>query len=666
MSAVTNSKGTIVPTPQQDSLGSPTVLQPEADDLPPNSRFPLSPRRYPKVRVDRGVGIRMSDGVILSADITRPAYWRRMALAEPLPAVVSFTPYNKTLLTRAAPLIGLLEHFGPAVYRMVPSSRHGRAGGREVLRTLGGGALEAVSTHRALISRGFVHVAVDVRGTGTSTGKLEVFSEREQQDAQEVLRWVRAQPWCDGDLAMTGISYLAITALHAAGRRPEGLKAVFAMMGSADLTKDLMLTGGVQSMFTIGWLAAVNAVKWLPSVPALVRTGALGSYARDRMASPGTRFGDITRSILSDDHVEHWYHEDSVMRCPRIEDITAATWLQAGWHDVFVHSATTLFERMQLEPGAGQLVVEDTYHIAPGTGFGAPDYPQRLNELQCAFFDRWVKGIDNGIDAYGPITIRQQGAGWVSRPAFPAPHATVYSWNLSAKSSGSASHSAYDGSLSATIDVRMDDVRLPRRRPGIASQTTSWGLMGLTAMLGSKWAVDDRRHEAGAVTFTSDPFPEDLLISGPINLHLRVRTSGLDAFWLATVCDVAPDGMSSVIARGALRSSRRGIDEHSSLRVGGELLGAHHPLTAEAMLPVQPGIPHELDIDINPTEAVLRSGHRLRVAVARTSWPRFYLTPRVAWKMRCPQEIVLDPHRPCRLVLMAAPADSNAATDLSA
>lgn len=649
---------------QQVSFGEP--LRPGLVGLPPNARFSLGPQRYPKVRVDRGVGIRMSDGVILSADITRPAYRRGVAVDEPLPVVVSLTPYNKTLLTRSAPLIGLLGHFGPAVYRLVPSSRHGRAGGREVLRTLGGGALEAVSANRTLISRGFVHVAVDVRGTGTSTGRLEAFSEREQQDAQEVLSWVRAQPWCDGDLAMTGISYLAITALHAAGRRPEGLKAVFAMMGSADLTKDLMLTGGVQSMFTIGWLAAVNAVKWLPSVPALVRTGALRSYVRDRMASPGTRFGDVTRSILSDDHVEHWYHEDSVMRCPRIEDITAATWLQAGWHDVFVHSATTLFERMQLAPGAGQLVVEDTYHIAPGTGFGAADYPQRLDELQCAFFERWVKGFDNGIDAYGPITIRQQGAGWVSRAEFPAPRATVHSWYLSAKNTGSADHSAYDGSLSASPDKATTEVRLPRRRPGIASQTTSWGLMGLTAVLGSKWAVDDRGHEKGAVTFTSDPLPEDMLISGPINLHLRVRTLGIDAFWLATVCDVAPDGVSSVIARGALRSSRRAIDEDSSLRVGGELLAARHPLTAEAVLPVQPGIPHELDIDINPTEAVLRAGHRLRVAVARTSWPRFYLTPRVAWKMRRAQEIVLDPGQPSRLVLMAAPADSNAATDLSA
>ncbi|GAB0107677.1 CocE/NonD family hydrolase [Nocardia sp. JMUB6875] len=622
--------------------------------LPPNARFDIGPARYPKVHLRRGVGIRLSDGTILSADITRPADRRGRPVTEPLPAVITLTPYNKTLMTRANPLIDAVSAVGPLVYRLVPPSPHGRAGGREMLRALGGGALESVRANRTLIARGYIHIAVDVRGTGTSTGRLQLMSAREQRDHLEVLDWVRHQPWCNGDLAMTGISYLAITALQTAGHRPEGLKAVFALVGSEDPTRDLILTGGAQSTFNIAWLAAVNGGKWLPSVPGLVKSGAALRYLRDRVASPFTRFTDLTGALLDDHHRQHFYDADARDRRPDLENITAATWIHAGWHDVFARSTPGLHHRLRLPAGAAQLVVEDSYHVGPGTGFGTHDHPQRLDELQCAFFDRWVKGIDNGIDAYGPVTVRQLGGDWVSRDDYPHPAARPHHWYLSRQPSGAAPHAAHDGSLQHAPDRYAARIRLPRKRPAITSQTSTWILMGLPTLLGRDWSIDDRTHEAAAATFTSDALDHDLLLSGPINLHLHASTAGTEAFWAVTVCDVAPDGTSTVLARGALRSTRRALDEKASGYRDGELLTAEHDLSAAAVLPVNPGVPHDLDIDITPTEAVLRTGHRLRVAIARTSWPRYFLTPAVTRHIR-DQHIVLDPDRPSRLSFLALP-----------
>ncbi|MCU1643874.1 MAG: CocE/NonD family hydrolase [Nocardia sp.] len=642
-------------SPSQESASASAAIGARGATLPPNARFKLGPAIHPRIHVDRGIGIRLSDGTILSADITRPADRHGTVVTEELPAVITLSPYNKTLMTRANPLINLVSALGPLVYRAVPPSAHGRAGGREMLRALGGGALESIRANRTLIARGYIHVAVDVRGTGTSTGRLELMSAREQRDHLEVLEWVRNQPWCNGDLAMTGISYLAITALQTAGHRPEGLKAVFALVGSEDPTRDIMLTGGTQSTFNLAWIAAVNGTKWLPSVPGLVKTGAVGQFLRDRLASPFTRLPDVAGALLSDQHHQHFYDDEATDRRPRLENFTAATWIHAGWHDVFVRSAPALHQRLRLPAGAAQLVVEDSYHVGPGTGFGSADHPQRLDELQCAFFDRWVKGIDNGIDEYGPVTVRQLGGGWVSRDTFPHPDARVHQWYLSADASGAASHAADDGSLTDTPDRYPGRIRMPRKRPGITSQTSSWILMGLPTLLGRDWAVDDRAHEAAAVAFTSAPLPEDLLLSGPLNLHLRVVTSGTDAFWAVTICDVSPDGSSAVIARGALRSSRRAVHDSTSHYVDGQLLTADHPLTADTVLPVQPGTPHDLDIDITPTEAVLHEGHRLRVAVARTSWPRYFLTPVVSRHIK-DQAIVLDPRHPSRLTFLAAPA----------
>ncbi|MBL1073753.1 CocE/NonD family hydrolase [Nocardia sp. 2] len=646
-------------------LSRTSALPDRSAPLPPNARFPLGPVVYPRVRVQRGVGIRLSDGTILSADITRPADRDGAPVTTPLPTIITITPYNKTLMTRADPLIDAVTAAGPWVYRLVQPSAHGRAGGREMVRALGGGALEAIRANRTAISRGYVHVSVDVRGTGTSTGRLQLMSEREQRDHLEVLAWVRQQPWCNGDLAMTGISYLAIAALLTAGHRPEGLKAIFAIVGSEDGTRDLILTGGMQSAFTPFWLLAVNGTKWLPSVPGLLKSGAALRFLRDRLTSPFTRGGDVVGAMLDENHPEHFYGADARARRPRLEDITAATWIQAGWHDVFARSVPGLHNRLDLPGGAAQLVVEDSYHVGPGTGFGTDDHPQRLDELQCAFFDRWVKGIDNGIDEYGPVTVRQLGGGWVSRDAYPHPAARVHRLFLSAESSGAAPHAGADCSLRPDPGRRSRRISLPRKRPPIASQTSSWINMGLTTLLGRDWSIDDRGYESAAVTFTGAPLPEDLVISGPLNLHLRVVTTGADAFWATTVCDVAPDGTSTVIARGALRSTRRAVDESASRYVDGELVGAEHPLTPESVLPVAPGVPHELDIDTTATEALLRAGHRLRVTVTRGSWPRYFVTPSVA-RLHKDQSIVLDPRHPSTLTFLATLSTAAPAEELPA
>ncbi|MFB7719544.1 CocE/NonD family hydrolase [Nocardia sp. NPDC056100] len=612
-----------------------------------DARFEIGPAQYPAVRVQRGAGIRISDGATLSADIFRPARRGGDVVRDPLPAVVTFTPYNKTAIDRAAPLLGLGHALGTRLNRRLRPTPGGRAGAREVVRALGGGAVDVIRPSRTLISRGYVYVHVDVRGTGSSTGVMGMQDEREQQDFQEVLAWVREQPWCDGTLGLSGISYSAMAALLAAGRRPPGLKAVFAVEGSADFARDLMYTGGAHSIFIMGWLGVVNAAKWAPTVPGLMKSGVLLRYLRDRAASPATKIGAIAGAGLWAGHPENFYKQAELDRRPDITGIDVPTWVHGGWHDLFDRSNPLIYQQLRLEPGAKQLVMDDAYHATPGTGFGTPGHPQRLDELQCAWFDRWTKGIDNGIDRYGPVTLRRLGGEWVTRDEFADPAASVCRWYLSAAPSHTAAHAGVDGSLTSEPGDQ-SRLTLPRTRTGPISHNTTWVGAGLPALLGRKWVHDNRTAESSALAFTSAPFEADTLLHGPANLHLTVLATGTEAFWAVTVCDVAPDGTSTVLTRGALKSSRRAVDELASTRVDGELLVAVHPLTAEALLPVVPGVEHELDIDINATEAVLRAGHRLRVTVARTSWPRYVLTPATTRAIKG-QQVVLDPERPSYL-----------------
>ncbi|MFW0789571.1 CocE/NonD family hydrolase [Gordonia sp. CPCC 205333] len=619
----------------------------------PTTRFDIGPRKYPRRYVDRGAAIRLSDGTVLSADVTRPATARGKPVPDPLPTVVTFTPYNKMAISRGAPLFDLADQLGPLVSRVVGPTTTGRAGPRELIRALGGGGTDVLRASQTLVSRGYAYVMIDVRGTGSSTGVMEMFSEREQQDSIEALEWVRNQPWCNGDLALSGISYSAIVALQAAGNQPAGLKAVFAVEGSADVAKDWIQTGGAQSVFTIGWLAVVNFAKWAPSIPALLRAKVVRRFIGDRLRSPLTMLGTILGMAVKEDHIESYYNADAEKRPPKIEDITAPTWIHGGWHDIFARSNTEMFERLNLAGGAKQLVIDDAYHLNPGAGFGTDNHPQRLDELQCAFFDRWLNSRANGIDSYGPVTLRELGTGeWITSSAFPDPQARIERWYLSGQASGAACHAAIDGSLGPAKTTERIQLELPRRGIGFQSYATNVTAMGALSMLGKRWFSDNRASEAGSVTFTSQPLTNDVHLSGYLTLHLRVLAHGAEAFWAVTVCDVAPDESSAVLTAGALRSTRRAVDEIASLRVNGQLIRPEHPLTELSLLPVIPDEPHELDIELNATAALVAAGHRLRVAITRTSWPRHLLGPKVTKHIKG-QAIVIDPLHPSWLSFQA-------------
>jgi uncharacterized protein len=596
--------------------------EPRVESLPPNARFDIGERQYPRRYRFSDIAIRMSDDAVLSADLTLPGDQRGPA-AGPLPVVLNFTPYNKMLprFFDGSRMRALGNWIGP--------SNREHLTGRDLLRALAGGTL---------VSRGYAYLMVDVRGTGTSTGHWDLFGENEQRDYLEVLRWAREQPWCNGQLAVRGISYGALAALIIAGLQPDGLMAIFAIEGAENAVREFGLPGGVPSRPVAIWLATVNMLKWIPSIGGLIKTGTWRRCLRDRVQEPFSWIGHTLKIALVSDHPDIYLNAMWASRIPQLDKITVPTWIHGGWHDVYARSNFRMYDRIATRPGAKQVLVDDSYHTGPGSGFGAPDAPQYLDELQCAWFDRWVKGIDNGIDRYGPITVRRLGGGWVSHNQYPDPTARVRRLYLSADASGFPERTAIDASLVARAPEHKQRLPVPAGRNSIRSSNSS----------------DDRDAEATAVTFTTKPFDADVVLSGPLNLHLWVEAEGSDAFWSVTVTDVEPTGVSAEISRGALLSSLRAIDEATSTYVDGELLVAEHPFTAASVLPVVPGQPFDVDIDINATEAVIRAGHRLRVAISRTSFP--HLFSRSQRRKIKGQTIIVDPAHLSYLTFLAVAA----------
>jgi uncharacterized protein len=622
--------------------------EPRVEQLPPNARFDIGGRQYPRRYRFSNIAIRMSDGAVLSADLTLPGD-RTGPVAGPLPLVLNFTPYNKMLqrFSGGSRTRALGNWIGP--------SNRKHFTGRDLLHTLAGGGLAASLVNPTLVSRGYAYLMVDVRGSGTSTGKWDFFGETEQRDYLEVLRWVCEQSWCNGKLAVTGISYGALVALIIAGLQPDGLAAIFSIEGGEDPVRELGITGGVPSPFMGIWLVSVNVLKWIPSIGGLIKTGAWRQYLRDRVQAPFSWCRHALQIALVENHPDIFLNAMWANRLAQLDEITVPTWIHGGWHDVYNRSNFRIYDRIATAPGAKQVVVDDSYHNAPGSGFGASDAPQYLDELQCAWFDRWLKGIDNGIDRYGPITVRRLGGGWVSHDRYPDPAAKVGRLYLSAEAGGSAQHAGIDASLVAEAPDHKQRLPVPARRNSIRSNNTAIISIGLATLLGRAFGCDDRHAEATAVTFTTEPFDADVVLSGPLNLHLWVEAEGSDTFWSVTVTDVEPTGVSAAISRGALLSSLRAIDEAASTYVDGELLVAEHPFTAESVLPVVPGQPFDVDIDINPTEAVIRAGHRLRVTVSRASFPRHFFSRSQRRKIKG-QTIIIDPAHPSYLTFLAVRA----------
>ncbi|ALR11608.1 peptidase [Mycobacteroides saopaulense] len=620
------------------------------------------PGRYPRVSFTPNVSIPLADGTVLKAQVFRPADADGTPVGDRVPVLFNLTPYNKSVTHVAAWLLRGLARFGITVPAAPPKNPR-LFELAELARALPGGGLTTFGVNDALIRSGYAQVVVDVRGTGASTGDWGMFNDVEQRDTAEVVAWARAQPWCDGTVGMYGISYCSINSLQAAGNRVPGLGAVFAVEPVSDISRDLMKTGGAQTFFLPVWMLAVALGKWLPSPSDVVRGGIGLGWLAGRLRAPLNR---VVRYIfeglrgggaLIDD--DEYFRQIS----PRFEDIEIPTFVYGAWDDIFGPAALRIHRRAALPAGRIQVLINEGYHGSPGSQLGRPNGPPRLDVLQRAWFDKWLKGIENGIDGYGPLTLQQQNGGWHTLDTYPRPEATPRRFYLDAEPSGFAAHTAFDGSLGGAAPLNRTEHLLQRRMGLLKSPTTSRMTAGITAALGTSGLKDSRYFERGALTFTSAAAEESWVISGPLNLHLRTKALGKEAFWVVSVTDVAPDGFSRMLAEGALLASRRGVDEGRSLRTAdGDYLSPWHPTGKGHKVPVVPGVPMTLEIDLTEVDAVIAVGHRLRVVISAASLPRYIPSIPELWASRHGQSVVLDPSEPSYLVAqVVARPDAGAA-----
>ncbi|MGI8700932.1 MAG: CocE/NonD family hydrolase, partial [Nocardioidaceae bacterium] len=378
---------------------------------------------------------------------------------------------------------------------------------------------------------GYAVCRLDLRGTGSSGGDAtDEYPPREQQDLHLVLDWLAGQDWCDANIGMYGTSYSAFNSLQMACERPAHLKAIIAIYGTDDrYTDDVHYRGGILKVLDLvdycHYMTPMNA---LPPVPAVWGGGWREEWVRRIEASEPWALRWLRQRLDG----PYWRH-GSVR--PDYERIACPTMVIAGWADGYRNSSLRLMERLRDQGVPHRLLAGPWAHAATDTAQPGP----RIDSLpeMVAWWDRWLRGIDNGVDdgltegrpsvtafvrsSTRPSPVLDTHEGFWVREEWPSPRVGVNARALDGRP-------PYAVRPDVGVDAWIDCAgHLP------------WGQSG-----------DQRFDDAASLTWEWDAPP--LPVLGHPRVRLRVSADAPAAHVSVKLTDVFADGTSALVSRGTL------------------------------------------------------------------------------------------------------------------
>lgn len=472
-----------------------------------------------------------------------------------------------------------------------------------------------------LAEHGYAVMVMDDRGTGASGGKWESWGQRTQEDYKEVLTWIQAQSWSDGNVATTGESYMGITSLLVAeadaARVKEGkrraVKAIWADIPMADAYRDVTFQGGsLNASFIPLWLGLVSGLSALPpSSLSTNPTEAAEIYLEHLLSNIEFSGTHVVGASLGEEAAYDgpFYR----LRSPVVHagEIKVPVVIQGGWWDLFQRGEPLLWESLKHSRDR-VLFMSPHYHITEGPPLEDPN-------LKVEWFDHWLKGVENGAQKTPPVNLYPiNGTHWEHFKRFPLPHTKYQRLYLSGEPSGSGGISLHDGSLtSAPPSAEGGDTEplLPASSP-CSRETAQW-----TAGAGAipPCETDNATYEATALTYTTAPLTGEMKFSGLITGSLWAKLSTTDATLVAVLSEVEPSGASNQITAGFLMASQRAIDPslstYTTYHKERLMIRPWHPFTKESQQPVEVEKPTEYTVEIYPTSVIIPAGDRLRLTI---------------------------------------------------
>jgi putative CocE/NonD family hydrolase len=517
------------------------------------------------VKIETNVAMTTRDGITLRADIYRPEAPGKF------PVILQRTPYDKR---------------------------------------------NDVSTGMSFASHGFVFIDQDVRGRNGSEGDWYPF-KFESHDGYDAVEWAAGLPYSDGKVGLYGGSYVGATQMLAAIASPPHLVGFMPFVTATDYHEDWAYQGGAfQQLLAQAWSSALaldgltrrTAGSALPTHWDLMH-----SPVDYPLLDPGKTTADLAKYYF--DWIDHptddeYWKQWSIQR--NFDKIRIPALVVGGWYDLFQDGSLRTYMGIRSNGGTEEarkntrLVMIAGGHAGMSPKIGDVDFGKKsgldLTGLAIQWYNYLLKGIDDGISKQPQVRLFVMGKNeWRNENDWPLTRAKSSSYYL--HSHGKSNTLSGDGSLSATPPesepsdqyVYDPDQPVPTRGGVVLGDTAHY----------PPGPLDQRAIEArpDVLVYTTPAFKQDVEVTGHVELDLYVSSSAVDTDFVGKLIDVWPDGRAENLTDGILRARYRTSMEESEL--------------------MNPGEVYKLKIDLWSTSNVFLAGHKLRLEIESSNFPRF-------------------------------------------
>jgi hypothetical protein len=437
--------------------------------------------------------------------------------------------------------------------------------------------------HPYFAGHGYACVRVDLRGSGDSEGILyDEYLPQEQDDGVDAIAWIAAQPWCSGAVGMIGRSWGGFNSLQVAARRPPALGAVVTICSTDDRYADDVhyIGGSVLAANMLSWASMMLAYNARPPDPRSV-----GERWREMWLERLERTPPFIEPWLAHQRRDEYWKHASV--CEDYAAIQCPVYAVGGWVDGYPSAVFRLMEGLDVPRKA---LVGPWSHDWPQDGVPGPAIGFLQEVLR--WWDHWLKGEDTEVldepmirvwlqESVPPSMHYETRPGrWVAEPSWPSP-------NVAARSMAHGS-----GTISSGQATGRD-----------AGEWCAWCGWGGTDNL----PPDQRWEDSRSLVFDSDRLDDSIEILGFPEAVLTVSSNRPNALVAARLCDVAPDGASTLVTRGLLNLTHREGHEYPQ--------------------PLVPGTQYTVRVPMRAIAYTFPPGHQVRLALSPTYWPWAWPSP---------------------------------------
>lgn len=520
------------------------------------------PEIAPGVLYEKNVDIPTRDGAFLKANVFRPKAEGRY------PVLIGLSAYGKDLATKDMHADAWAD-----MTARIPDLLSKSSGKYHIWELL---------DPELWVPDGYVLVRVDSRGSGKTPGHLYPFGGQEVLDYVDAIEWAGTQPWSNGKVGMSGISYYSIIQWRVAAEQPPHLAAFIPWEGATEFYRDISRHGGILSnvFANLWWNRQILPVQHGngaspfkdlddPSMPI----GGAEALAPDQLAASRTNLLDVARAHPLDD-------ETYALGEPDFAKITAPFLSAGNWGGLGLHL------RGNVE-GFVRSASKEKWLELHGSNHYVPFFSAEGQALQKEFFDHYLKGVDNGWNRRPPVMLNIRHA---------------------------------DGSYALRTENEWPLARAEYRKLHLDAAATSLGSAAPPEVASVSYAALEQ-----PVVFRTAPFEVETEITGPLMANLWVSSSTSDMDIFATVQLFDPSGKEVTyegasepavpISQGWQRVSQRALDPAMSTPAR-----PYH--SHETAQPLQPGVPVEVQLEIWPTCIVVPKGYVLALRLEGKDFSR--------------------------------------------